>query len=59
MKVKVTTSLSGDGFSYQYGEIVDLETFKTAVGDGYEKLSVPDPEKLIERAAKTTDKETR
>ncbi|UXN62902.1 hypothetical protein N8E89_09255 [Phyllobacterium sp. A18/5-2] len=60
MKVKVTTSLSGEGFDYQCGQIVELETFKSAVGVGYENLSVPHAEQKIERAVKPqVFKETR
>ncbi len=59
MKVKVTTSLSGDGFDYQCGQIVELDEFKAAVGTGYENLSISHVDTKVERAVKLAVKEIR
>jgi hypothetical protein len=38
MKIKTTTSLAGDGFSYRFGEVVEKEEFVAKVGGGWEML---------------------
>lgn len=38
MKIKTTTSLAGDGFSYRFGEVVEKEEFVARVGGGWEML---------------------
>ncbi|XNY07061.1 hypothetical protein ACMFL9_26600 [Sinorhizobium meliloti] len=38
MKIKVSTSLAGDTFSYRRGEVVDLDVFQGQVGAGWETL---------------------
>jgi hypothetical protein len=60
MKVKLTTSLAGDGFSYRFGEIVDRDELQAKIGSGVENVSVPVAEAKTERAVKQpVAKETR
>jgi hypothetical protein len=60
MKVKLTTSLAGDGFSYRFGEIVDRDELQKKIGSGVDNVSVPFVEAKVERAVKAPPaKETR
>lgn len=60
MKVRLTTSLAGDGFSYRFGEIVDREELLKNIVSGVDNVSVPVVEAKVERAVKAPlAKETR
>lgn len=41
MKIKVTSSLAGHGFSFGWGQIVDAEVFAAKVGAGWERKCEP------------------
>lgn len=60
MKVKLTTSLAGDGFSFRIGEVVDRDELQAKIGSGVDNVSVPVAEVKAERAVKqSAAKETR
>lgn len=50
MKIKVNTSLAGDGFSYHFGQVVDADEFAGNVGGGWESLGDPVEEKAVKAA---------
>ena len=58
MKIKVNTSLAGDGFSYHFGQEVDADEFASNVGSGWQGLCDPVEIEVKEKAVKAAPVET-